>query len=133
VAVLSGRGHFFGNPERVPSGRWQRSTDNGCFPAVIKSGFSPRYVILHIRDGAATVWQPPSRDLWRWFVIGATLAAGDPVLSYDSAARRLDFLTPPPRQVERGALLAGTQMGPWSWKIEPQVYAIVKTLTGTPR
>lgn len=133
VVVLSGRGRFFGQADNPPSGRWQRVTGDGCFPAVITSGYAPRHVVLNISNGAATLWQPQSRDLWKWVVIGATMAAGDPVQSFDPAARRLDFLTPPPQQIERAALVAGTQIGPWSWEIEANAYAVIAGLTEPPR
>jgi hypothetical protein len=128
VAVLSGRGRFFGRPESAPSGRWQRVAVNGCFPAVIKSGFISRYVVLNIADGQATLWQPDSRDLWRWVVVGATMAAGDPVITYDPATQRLDFLTPPPGQVERAALLTGERIGPWSWNVDAHVHTVIAEL-----
>jgi hypothetical protein len=128
VVVLSGRGRFFGQAENPPSGRWQRVTDDGCFPAVITSGYAPRHVVLSISNGAATLWQPPSRDVWRWIVVGATVAAGDAALSFDPAIGRLDFLTPPPRQVERAALLTGTQLGAWSWEIDVKAYSVIADL-----
>jgi hypothetical protein len=128
VAVLSGRGRFFGRPESAPSGRWQRVAVDGCFPAVIKSGFISRYVVLNIADGQATLWQPDSRDLWRWVVVGATMAAGDPVITYDPATQRLDFLTPPPGQVERAALLTGERIGPWSWNVDAHVHTAIAEL-----
>jgi hypothetical protein len=128
VLVLSGRGRFFGRPEGAPSGRWQRVGVDGCFPAVIKSGFISRYVVLNVADGEATLWQPVSRDLWHWVVVGATMAAGDPVISYDLATQRLDFLTPPPRQIERAALLTSRRIGPWSWNADTQVHAVIADL-----
>jgi hypothetical protein len=128
AAVLSGRGRFFGRPEGAPSGRWQRVVKDGCFPAAIKSGFSWRYVVLNVSDGEATLWQPASRNLWHWVVVGATMAAGDPVSSYDPATQRLDFLTPPPRQIERAALLTGRQIGPWSWSVDAQAHAVIAEL-----
>jgi hypothetical protein len=133
VAVLSGRGRFFGRPENTPSGRWQRAAVDGCFPAVIKSGFISRYVVLNIVDGQATLWQPVSRDLWRWVVVGATMAAGDPVISYNLATQQLDFLAPPPRQIERAALLSGKQIGPWSWNVDAQAHAVIAELTTAAR
>jgi hypothetical protein len=133
VAVLSGRGRFFGQADNAPSGRWQRIASDGYFPAMIKSGFSVRTVVLRISDGAATLWQPSSRDLWRWIVVGATLAAGEPVLSYDPATAQLDFFTPPPGQLERAALLTGTQLGPWSWKIDAQAFIVIEGFIGHPR
>lgn len=128
VAVLSGRDKFFGRPESAPSGRWQRVVVDGCFPAVIKSGFISRYVVLNVADGEATLWQPASRDLWRWIVVGATVAVGDPVISYDLTTQRLDFLTPPPRQIERAVLLTSTRIGPWSWKVDAQVHKVITEL-----
>lgn len=128
VAVLSGRDRYFGRPESAPSGRWQRAKVDGCFPAVIKSGFISRYVMLNVADGEATLWQPRSRDLWNWIVIGATVAAGDPVISYDPTTHRLDFLTPPPRQIERAALLTSAQIGTWSWRVDSEVYTMITEL-----
>ncbi len=133
VAVVSGRGDFFGRAENAPSGRWQRVAGDGCFPAAIRSGFTTRNVVLSVSGGEATLWQPPSRDLWRWIVVGATLGAGDPVLRYDPGNATLDFLTPPPRQAERAALLAGTQIGRWSWTIDRNAYAVLANLMGSPR
>jgi hypothetical protein len=133
VAVLSGKGRFFGKAENTPDGRWERAGRDGCFPAVIKTGYANRRVVLSINGGAATLWQPPSGDLWRWLVVGATLAAGEPAVAYDAGSRRLDFLTPPPRQLERAALLAGTQVGPWSWTVEPSVSAVIERLIGPAR
>jgi hypothetical protein len=77
---------------------------------------------------AVTLWQPASRDLWRWIVVGATVAAGDPAISYDLTTQRLDFLTPPPRQIERAALLTSTRIGPWSWKVDAQVHTVITEL-----
>jgi hypothetical protein len=133
IAVLSGRGTFFGHADRVPSGRWQRFSSDGCFPAVIKSGFSSRHVVLNIRDGMATVWEPKSYDLWKWVVVGATLAAGDAVINYDPDHMRLNFLTPPPNQVERAALLTGSQVGPWSWDLDVWAFAVIEEIIGSPR
>ena len=133
VAVLSERGRFFGRAESAPSGRWRRFMGDGCFPAVIQSGFAPRYVVLSVTDGLATLWQPQSRDLWRWVVVGATLAAGDAAVSYDPVTKRFNFLTPPPRQVERAALLTGTRRGPWSWVLDASAYAVIASLMGSPR
>lgn len=132
VSVLSGRGIFFGQAESVPSGRWERISGDGCFPAVIKSGFAPRYVVLSISDGLANLWQPQSRDIWRWIVVGATLAAGDAAINYDPANCRLDFLTPPPRQIERAALLTGSRIGPWSWHVDTSAFAVISELLGSP-
>lgn len=132
VAVVSGRGEFFGRAENAPSGRWKRVDQDGCFPAAIRSGFITRYVVLSISGDGATLWQPPTLDLWRWIVVGATLARGDPVLRYDPTTRALDFLTPPPRQAERVALLTGEKTGPWSWRIDDKAYGSLVLLIGTP-
>jgi hypothetical protein len=132
-AVLSGRGEVFGRAENAPSGRWQRVVCDGCFPAAIRSGFATRNVVLNVLGSEATLWEPPSRDLWRWVVVGATISSGDPVLRYDPRNQRLDFLTPPPRQMERAALLAGMRIGPWSWTIDRNAYAVLADLTGSLR
>lgn len=118
VAVLSGRGTFFGKAEETLSGRWKRIDGDGCFPAAIRSGFTTRFAVLNVSGQEATLWQPPSLDVWRWVVVGATLAQGDPVFRYNTMTCVLDFLTPPPRQAERLALLTGWQTGPWSWQID---------------
>lgn len=133
VAVLSGRGPFFGKAEPSPSGRWQRVRDNGCFAAVIKSGYTTRPAVLNIDSGNATIWFPPNRDVWRWIVVGQTLAEHDPVLRYDTATGVLDFLTEPPRQAERSALLTGLQTSAWSWRVDAQAYAVIEGLMGSPR
>jgi hypothetical protein len=133
VAVLSGKGRFFGKAENTPDGRWERAGRDGCFPAVIKTGYANRRVVLSINGGAATLWQPSSSNLWRWIVVGATLAASEPAVAYDAGSGRLDFLTPPPRQLERAVLLAGTQVGVWSWTIEPPAYAVMERLIGPAR
>ncbi|ESY18279.1 MULTISPECIES: hypothetical protein [unclassified Mesorhizobium] len=129
VAVLGGRGRYFGQGDSAPlSGRWQRVAGDGCFPAVITSGYVRRQVVLSVLGGMATLWEPQSRDLWNWVAVGATLAAGDPALSFDPSTGRLDFLTPPPRQIERAALLTGTQLGSWSWEIDANSYAVIAGL-----
>ena len=132
VAVVSGRGEFFGRAENAPSGRWKRIDGDGCFPAAIRSGFNTRLVVLAIAGNDATLWQPPTVDIWRWVVVGATLALGDQVLRYDRTSGALDFLTPPPRQAERVALLAGHQTGSWSWQLDDKAYGTLAKIMGTP-
>jgi hypothetical protein len=132
VAVVGGRGEFFGRPDPSPSGRWRRIDADGFFPAAIRTGYSRKDVVLHIAGKDTTLWQPPSRDIWRWIVVGQTLALGDPVLRYDRESEILDFLTPPPRQAERAALITGTQKAAWSWKIEPRAYAAIAALMCSP-
>lgn len=132
VAVVSGRGEFFGRAENAPSGRWKRVDGDGCFPAAVRTGFATRLVILSIAGNHATLWEPPTADLWRWIVVGTTLAMGDPVLRYDRIAATLDFLTPPPRQAERAALLTGRQTGPWSWQIDDAAYQVLAKVMGIP-
>ncbi len=131
VAVVSGRGEFFGRAENAPSGRWQRVGGDGCFPAAIRSGFNMRLVVLSIEGSSASLWQPPSVDIWRWVVIGATLALGDPILRYDRNTGALDFLIPPPRQAERVALLTGQQTGLWSWRISNEAFGTLAKIMGT--
>jgi hypothetical protein len=133
VAVVSGHAEFFGRADPSPSGRWRRVEADGFFPATIRTGYSNKNVVLHVAGKDTTLWQPPSRDIWRWIVVGQTLALGDPVLRYDSASNTLDFLTPPPRQVERAALITGTQQAAWSWKVEPSAYAVIAALMGSRR
>ena len=133
VAVVSGRAEFFGRADPSPTGRWRRVEADGFFPAAIRTGYSNKNVVLHVAGKDTKLWQPPSRDIWRWIVVGQTLALGDPVLRYDPASKSLDFLTPPPRQAERAALITGTQQAAWSWKLEPSAYAVITALMGSPR
>jgi hypothetical protein len=133
VAVVSGRADYFGRAESELSGRWRRVETDGVFPAVVRAGYAQRNVVLHVEGKNATLWQPPTRDIWRWIVVGQTLALGDPVLRYDSATGVLDFLTPPPRQAERAALLSGEQQAPWSWLVDASAYEAIAALIGATR
>lgn len=133
VAVVSGRGDFFGGADPSPSGRWRRVEADGFFPAAIRTGYTLKNVVLRVAGKEATLWQPPSRDIWRWIVVGQTLAQGDPVLRYNSASCVLDFLIPPPRQAERAALLTGEQQAAWSWTLDASAYAAIAALMGSPR
>mgnify|MGYP001093240987 CR=1 FL=1 len=133
VAVLSGLGPFFGRADPTPSGRWQRIGESGCFPAILKTGYSSRVAVLNVDGNATTVWFPPSRDIWRWIVVGQTLEAGHPVSRYDPATGQFDFLTEPPRQAERAALLTGIQTNAWSWRLDPFAYSVIESLMGSPR
>ncbi|MEQ7155100.1 hypothetical protein [Brevundimonas aurifodinae] len=130
VAVVSGRADFFGRADPAPSGRWRRVEADGCYPAAIRTGYTLKNVVLHVAGKDTTLWQPSSRDIWRWIVVGQTLALGDPVLRYDQASGVLDFLTPPPRQAERAALIAGEQQAPWSWKLDSSAHAVIAALMG---
>lgn len=132
VAVVGGRAEFFGRADPSPSGRWRRVESDGFFPAAILTGYSYKNVVLHVAGKDTTLWQPPSRDMWCWIVVGQTLALGDPVLRYNPESEILDFLTPPPRQAERAALITGIRQGAWSWKVEPRVYAEISALMGFP-
>jgi hypothetical protein len=131
VAVVSARSEYFGRAENAPSGRWKRIDGDGCFPAAIRSGFNTRLVVLSIAGNSATIWQPPTVDLWRWVVVGATLALGDPVARYDRTTGVLDFLVPPPRQAERIALLTGHQTAHWSWRIDDKAHGTLSKIMGT--
>jgi len=133
VAVLSGLGPFFGRADPTPSGRWQRVEESGCFPAIVNSGYSSRVAILNVDGAAATIWFPPSRDIWRWIVVGQTLEAGHPATRYDPATGQFDFLTEPPRQAERAALLTGIQTNAWSWRLDPFANGVIESLMGLPR
>lgn len=132
VAVLSGSGGYYGFPHDI-SGRWKRATEEGFFPAVIESGYTHRRVLLAIEAGAATVWEPPSRDVWHWIVVGFTLSQGAPVWTYDAATETFEFLTPPPRQAERAAMLTGEQLSPWSWRVDANAQGVIASLLGVPR
>ena len=72
VAVVSGRAEYFGRVDPVPSGRWHRVDADGFFPAAIRTGYSFKNVVLHVAGKETTLWQPPSRDIWRWIVVGQT-------------------------------------------------------------
>ncbi len=132
VAILSGRSEFFGKAENAPSGRWQRGAGDGCFPATIRARYTNRNVVLHVAGTEATLWQPPTQDIWRWIVVGQTLTQGDSVLRYDRASSKLDFLTPPPRQAERAALIVGRRISAWSWSVDEQAHAVIAALVGCP-
>ena len=133
VAVVSGRSEFFGRAEPAPSGRWSRVEAEGFYPAAIRTGYTLKNVVLHVAGKQTALWQPPSRDVWRWIVVGQTLTQGDPVLRYDQASGVLDFLTPPPRQAERAALITGEQLKPWSWRLDTNAYSVIAKLMGSPR
>ena len=119
VAVVSGRGEFFGRADDPsPSGRWQRVEADGFFPAAIRYG-------LHDEERrAACCWQAKPRYGSRQRGIfgagswsGRRLALGDPVLRYDPGSATLDFLTPPPRQARtRSTHYRGT--ADWSLVVE---------------
>ena len=128
AAVLSGRGDFFGEPRRAPDGRWARPGHAGTFPAFLQGGYRSRRVVMHLGDDGFRLWEPPEHDLWRWIVISMTLAQGDDVVRYVTPDARLLFLTPPPRQLERAARLAGEQVGPWSWRIDAGAATIIQAL-----
>lgn len=131
VAVLSDRGGYFGSPRDV-SGRWSSAKEEGYYPAVIQSGFTQRRVLLAIENGAATLWEPPNRDVWHWMIVGFTLSQGAPVWDYDRTTDTFEFLTPPPRQAERAAMLTGAQLSPWSWRVDAEAQAIIAGLLGAP-
>ena len=133
VAVVSGRSEFFGRADPAPSGRWTRVEAEGFYPAAIRTGYTLKNVVLHVAGKETKLWQPPSRDIWRWIVVGQTLTLGDPVLRYDQASGVLDFLTPPPRQAERAALITGEQLKPWSWRLDTNAHAVIAALMGSPR
>ena len=133
VAVVSGRAEFFGRADPAPSGRWRRVEADGFFPAAIRTGYTLKNVVLQVAGKETTLWQPPSRDIWRWIVVGQTLAQDDPVLRYDSASGVLDFLTPPPRQAARAALLTGEQRTAWSWTLDVSAFGVIADLMGSPR
>lgn len=129
IAVLAGRGDFFGKDEPILSGRWSRVAGDGVFPAIIRSGYQARNVVVHVASGEATLWQPPDRDIWHWIVIGSTLAQGDPVLRYNPATEQLTFLTPLPRQLERAVRLTGVQQAPWSWQVGAAAFSVIDGFT----
>ena len=129
LAVLSENGEFFGSPDDL-SGRWARATANGFYAAAITSGYTRRRALLAIDNGTATLWEPPSRDVWHWIIVGITLAQGGQARRYNRATETLDFLTPPPRQAERAALLTGEQLSAWSWRVDAQAEPIIARLLG---
>jgi hypothetical protein len=131
VAVLSGIGSYYGFPHDL-SGRWARATDEGFYPAVVETGYTRRRVLLAVQDDAATLWEPPNRDAWHWIIVGFTLGRGSPVWKYDLVTETLEFLTPPPRQAERAAMLTGKQLTSWSWRIDAQAQGVIADLLGAP-
>jgi hypothetical protein len=132
LAVLSGTGSYFGIPDG-PSGRWARAKNDGCFPATISGGYRKRRVILAIENGKATVWEPPTRDIWHWIIVGTTLAAGQPVWTLNREGGTFEFLIPPPLQAERVALLTGSQVSTWAWRLDDEARGVIESLLGSPR
>ena len=132
AVVLSGRGDYFGDPRNAPGGRWRRIGDLGTFPAVVKDAYRSRRVVMHLDETGTRVWTPADHDLWRWIVVASTLAQGDEVLRYAPDTGLMNFLTPPPRQLERAARLAGTQVSPWIWRLDAAAFDIVSSLIHPP-
>lgn len=114
--VLSGTGPFFGDP-RAPSGRWT------ALPAASEAVFcSVRRLDYGWREGlAATGAQGEVRvfdlepDVWRWAVVGQTLAAGDPVAEW--ADGLFMARVRPPDDIRRLLDLAGAPDGSWRWRV----------------
>ena len=127
VAVLSGEGDYFGRFDPEPTGRWKRVKDEGIFAAAVKVGFEIRHVVLHVKNGAIHLWQPPSRDIWNWLVVGATLARSCDVIKYDDRTELLTFLVPPPQQLARAVRLTGTQKAAWTWLIDPAAHSTIRS------
>jgi hypothetical protein len=132
LAVLSGVGEFFGKSD-LCTGRWARADKEGVFAAVLAGGYIKRHVFIAIEAGGARVWTPPSRDIWRWAVIGDTLEKGYRAWRYDEQSQRFDFLTPPPRQAEQAVLLTGEKINSWSWQVDARAATFIAELLGSPR
>lgn len=132
TAVLSGRGDFFGDPGNAPQGRWERPGKHGTFPAVLPRAYGSRRFVVHSDDDGSRAWEPSEPDLWRWVVVAMTKSTGDDVVRYDPSSGRMSFLTPPPRQLERAARLAGTRAGPWSWFVDAGAFAVIEGLISRP-
>ncbi len=128
VAVLSGEGDYFGRFDPEPTGRWKRVKEEGVFAAAVKVGFETRHVVLHVENGATRLWQPPDRDIWNWFVVGATLARSCDVIKYDDRTELLSFLVPPPQQLARAVRLTGTQKAAWTWLVDPAAHSTIRSL-----
>lgn len=130
IAILSGRGDFFGSFDKPVSGRWQSPGASGCFPAVIRKPFGSTLIIVAVDGSEASFWQPPSRDVWRWATIGFTLSLGDPIYRVDQQTGIAKFMVPLPRQLERLMLLASRQEATWSWVTNETTIDLVDKLTG---
>lgn len=133
IAVLSGRGDFFGSFDKLPSGRWQNPGAAGSFPAAIRKQYGASFVVLNSEGSHGSIWQPQSRDLWRWAALGFTLSVGDPIYRFDQQTRIVKFLVPLPRQLERLMLLSARLETTWSWVVTDATIRVLENLVGKPR
>ncbi len=132
IAVLSGRGDFFGGFDKPISGRWQNPGISGCFPAAIRKPYGSTLVIVSADGSEGSFWQPPSRDVWRWATIGFTLSLGDPIYRFDRNTGVVKFMVPLPLQLERLMLLTSPQESTWSWGASDATIDLLDKLTGRP-
>lgn len=130
IAVLSGRGDFFGSFDKPPSGRWQNPGAAGCFPAAIRKRYGASLVILDSDGSHGSIWQPQSRDLWRWATLGLTLSVGDPIYRFDPQTKIMKFLVPLPGQLERLMLLSARHESTWSWIVTDATIRVLDKLVG---
>jgi hypothetical protein len=77
-----------------------------------------------------TAWETRDWDLWRWAVVGQTLAASDPVARWIEEDSHFVALTPPPQQLSRLLTLAGTIERPWRWLVTKPVAQAAMRLLG---
>ena len=134
VRVLAGRQSFFGRVEAPQlEGRWQAIKSDGVFCAARQVGHGWRACVAQIIDGAVTIFETQDWDLWRWAIIGQTLADGDEVCRFEDQMSEFTMQTPPPRQVRRLMDLASEALGAWRWRTSPVVANQARALLGQRR
>lgn len=117
VRVLAGSQSYFGRYDAPQlEGRWHAATADGDFCAARHVGHGWRQCMLSVRAGRASIWEGDDPDLWRWAVVGQTLASGASLYRYDPEAGEFAMHVPPPRQVRRLLALGAMSVGPWRWR-----------------
>lgn len=123
VRVLSGRQAYFGRYDGAqPEGRWHEARADGSYCAVRHAGYGWRPCIVTLDSGAGSLWDA-DWDLWRWAVVGQTLASGDAVYTFDEETAEFAALVPLPRQLRRLMALAAEPVAAWRWRCASSVAA----------
>ena len=131
VRVVSGRGAYFGRETGPrPEGRWEALKGKGIFCAARNVQYGWRPCLVVAADESVTAWETRDWDLWRWAVVGQTLATSDPVARWLEEESEFVALTPPPFQLSRLLTLAGTSERPWRWRVSKSVAETAMRLLG---
>ena len=129
VRVLAGSQPFFGRYDAPQlEGRWQAVAIDGDYCAARQVGHGWRQCVLSVRAGQASIWEADDPDLWRWAVVGQTLASGAALYRYDPETAEFIMHVPPPRQLRRLLALGATSVGPWRWQAGPSTVAAADEL-----